>query len=127
MNKNTKNLIISALVLGLGILLVLIGSSLATTESTILKNQVIEGLSFENASLEYMNDASIFKVSVTNKNTNPYNLKYIEIIFKDENDISTKLIGYIGEEIESEGTKEITASIDKDITNSISLDYSIVK
>ena len=127
MNKNTKNLVISALVIGLGILLVLIGRSLASTESTILKNQVIEGLSFENASLEYVNDASIFKVSVTNKNTNPYNLKYIEIIFKDENDISTKLIGYIGENIEADETKEITASIDKDITNSISLDYSIIK
>ena len=127
MSKNTKGLIISALILGLGILLILIGNSIASTETTILQDKIIEGLSFENASLEYINDASTFKVSVTNKNTDAYNLKYIEIIFKDENDNTNKLIGYIGDSLESEETKEIVASIDKDITNSISLDYSIVK
>lgn len=127
MSKNTKGLIISAFILGLGILLVLIGNSIASTETTILQDEVIDNLSFENASLEYLNDTSTFKVSVTNKNTDTYNLKYIEIIFKDENDNTNKLIGYIGDSLESEETKEIVASIDKDITNSISLDYSIVK
>ena len=127
MNKNTKNLIISALVLGLGILLILIGNSIASTETTILQDKVVEGLSFKNANLEYQNETSTFKVEVTNQNTETYNLKYIEIIFTDENDASTKLIGYIGENIEADETKEITASIDKDITNSISLDYSIIK
>ena len=127
MNKNTRNLIISALVLGLGILLILIGNSIASPETTILQDKVVEGLSFENATLEYNNNTSVYKVSVTNKNTDPYNLKYIEIIFKDEEENTTKLIGYIGEEIESSETKEILASIDKDITNSTSLEYSIVK
>ena len=127
MNKNTRNLIISALVLGLGILLILIGNSIASPDSTILQDKVVEGLSFENATLENINNSSTFKVSVTNKNTDPYNLKYIEIIFKDEEEKITKLIGYIGEEIESSETKEILASIDKDITNSTSLEYSIVK
>ena len=127
MSKNTKGLIISAFILGLGILLILIGNSIASTETTILQDKVIDNISFENASLEYLNDASTFKVSVTNKNTDTYNLKYIEIIFKDENDNTNKLIGYIGGSLESEETKEIVASIYKDITNSISLDYSIVK
>ena len=127
MNKNTKNLIISSLVLALGILLILIGNSLATSDSTILKNQVVDNLSFENASLEYMNNTSTFKVEVTNNNSDIYNLKYIEIIFKDEKDISTKLIGYIGESIEVGETREIVASIDKDITNSVSLEYAIIK
>ena len=127
MNKNTRNLIISALVLGLGILLILIGNSIASPETTILQDKVVEGLSFENATLECNNNTSVYKVSVTNKNTDPYNLKYIEIIFKDEEEKITKLIGYIGEEIESSETKEILASIDKDITNSTSLEYSIVK
>lgn len=127
MNKNTKNLIISSLVLALGILLILIGNSLATSDSTILKNQVVDNLSFENASLEYMNNTSTFKVEVTNNNSDIYNLKYIEINFKDEKDISTKLIGYIGESIEVGETREIVASIDKDITNSVSLEYAIIK
>ena len=127
MNKNTKNLIISSLVLGLGILLILIGNSLATSDSTILKKQVVDNLSFENASLEYIDNTSTFKVEVTNNNIDIYNLKYIEIIFKDENNISTKLIGYIGESIDVGETKEIVASIDKDINNSVSLEYSIIK
>ena len=127
MNKNTKNLIISAFVLGLGILLILIGNSLASTDTTILKNQVVDNLSFENATLEYANNVSTFKVEVTNDNTETYNLKYIEIIFKDNEDKVTKLIGYIGEEIVKSETKEIVASIDKDITDSVSLEYSIVK
>ena len=127
MSKNTKNLIISAFVLGLGILLILIGNSLASTESTILKNQVVDNLSFENATLEYANNVSTFKVEVTNDNTEAYNLKYIEINFKDSSDKVSKLIGYIGEVIASGETREITASIDKNITDSVSLEYSIVK
>ena len=127
MSKNTRNLIISSLVLGLGILLILIGNSLASTESTILKNQVVDNLSFENATLEYANNVSVFKVEVTNDNTEAYNLKYIEINFKDSSDKVSKLIGYIGEVIASGETREITASIDKDITDSVSLEYSIIK
>ena len=127
MSKNTRSLIISSLVLGLGILLILIGNSLASTESTILKNQVVDNLSFENATLEYANNVSTFKVEVTNDNTEAYNLKYIEINFKDSSDKVSKLIGYIGEVIASGETREITASIDKDITDSVSLEYSIVK
>ena len=127
MNKNTKGLIISALVLGLGILLILIGNSLASTETTILRDRVLDNLSFQNATLEYANNTSTFKVEVTNNNSEVYNLKYIEIVLKDENDITTKLIGYIGESINKDETRLITASIDKDITNSVSLDYSIVK
>ena len=127
MSKNTRNLIIVSLVLGLGILLVLIGQSLASSESTILQKQVVEGLSFDEATLEYTNEESIFKVEVTNNNTSTYNLKYIEIKFTDEEGNISKLIGYIGESLEAEETKEIAASIDKDITNSVNLEYSIIK
>ena len=127
MNKNTKGLVMSALILGLGILLILIGNSLASTESTILKDQVVDSLSFKNASLEYTNNTSTFTVEVTNTSTDTYNLKYIEISFKDSNNEVSKLIGYIGESITSGETRKITASIDKDITDSISLEYSIVK
>ena len=126
-SKNIKNLVLSSFILIMSGIIVLIGVTLAASDSTILKNQVVDNLSFENASLEYMNNTSTFKVEVTNNNTDIYNLKYIEIIFKDENAISTKLIGYIGESIEVGETREIVASIDKDITNSVSLEYAIIK
>ena len=53
--------------------------------------------------------------------------EYIEIIFTDEKDQEEKLIGYIGEEIKNEETREITASIDKDLTKSTKIKYSIIK
>jgi hypothetical protein len=46
---------------------------------------------------------------------------------KDDKDNSDTLIGYIGDSIESNETKIITASIDKDITESKSLEYIINK
>ena len=126
-SKNIKNLVLSSFILIMSGIIVLIGVTLAASDSTILKNQVVDNLSFENASLEYIDNTSTFKVEVTNNNIDIYNLKYIEIIFKDENNISTKLIGYIGESIDVGETKEIVASIDKDINNSVSLEYSIIK
>ncbi len=127
MNDNLKMFIIGTFILVVGILLVVIGNSISTSESTILKNQVVDNLSFENASLEYNNGVSTFKVEVTNDNLDTYNLKYIEINFKDSNDNINKLIGYIGESIASSETKEIVAKVDKDITNSVSLEYVVVK
>jgi hypothetical protein len=127
MNDNLKMFLIGTFILVVGILLVVIGNSISTSESTILKNQVVDNLSFENASLEYNNGVSTFKVEVTNDNLDTYNLKYIEINFKDSNDNINKLIGYIGESIASSETKEIVAKVDKDITNSVSLEYVVVK
>jgi hypothetical protein len=127
LTENSKMFIIGTFILVVGILLVVIGNSISTSESTILKNQVVDNLSFENASLEYNNGVSTFKVEVTNDNLDTYNLKYIEINFKDSNDNINKLIGYIGESIASSETKEIVAKVDKDITNSVSLEYVVVK
>ena len=127
LTENSKMFLIGTFILVVGILLVVIGNSISTSESTILKNQVVDNLSFENASLEYNNGVSTFKVEVTNDNLDTYNLKYIEINFKDSNDNINKLIGYIGESIASSETKEIVAKVDKDITNSVSLEYVVVK
>ena len=129
MNKirnRIKLAVICCVVLLIGIAVFLFGTTLAHHDASILRHQVVEGLSFDNATLEYTNESK-FTVEVTNSNTEAYNLKYIEIIFKDENEEETKLIGYIGETIEAEQTELLTAIVDKDITNSVSLDYSIVK
>ena len=127
MNKK-KIMIFSIIgVLVLGIIIYLIGTSIATTDSTILKNQVVDGLSFEDASLVYEDGISTFTVNVTNENKDTYSLNYVEIKLTDTNDNETILIGYIGNEIGSDEVQTIVASIDKDVTESKKLEYVINK
>ena len=109
-----------------GMLLLLAGRSLGDPNSTILREQEVDGLVFKNATIEYNEGITTFTVEVENT-LEDMNLRYININFKDENDNSTRLIGYIGDNIKSKETKLIVASVDKDITNSIDITYSINK
>ena len=131
MNKENKKMVIG--LLGLAVVLIvvaiimIVGGSLADTDSTILRNRTVDGLSFENANLVYENGISTFTVDVYNENKDTYNLKYISINFKDNEGVETTLIGYIGSSIESDTGRKITALVDKDITSSVSLEYVINK
>ena len=127
MNKKNIPILSIIFVLVLGVVIYLIGPSVATKDSTILKDQEVEGLTFTNADLSVEKGISTLTVSVTNTNKETYSLNYIEIVVRDEKDNSDTLIGYIGETIDPNETKIITASIDKDITESKSLDYIINK
>ena len=127
LTNNIKMFTVGTLILVVGILLVVIGNSISTPDSTILKDQVVDNLSFNNATLEYVNNETTFEVEVTNKNVDDYNLKYIEILFTDEENNINKMMGYIGNSIKKDETKKVTAKIDKDITNSVSLEYVVVK
>ena len=127
LTNNIKMFTVGTLILVVGILLVVIGNSISTPDSTILKDQVVDNLSFTNATLEYVNNETTFEVEVTNKNIDDYNLKYIEILFTDEENNINKMMGYIGNSIKTDETKKVTAKIDKDITNSVSLEYVVVK
>ena len=127
LTNNIKMFTVGTLILVVGILLVVIGNSISTPDSTILKDQVVDNLSFNNATLEYLNNETTFEVEVTNKNIDDYNLKYIEILFTDEENNINKMMGYIGNSIKKDETKKVTAKIDKDITNSVSLEYVVVK
>ncbi len=127
MNKK-KIAIISVLsILVIGIAIYFIGRSVATVDSTILKNQVVDGLSFTDAKLGYEKGVSTITVNVTNTNKETYSLNYIEIKVTEESGNVITLIGYIGDSIDSEQKKIITASIDKDITTATSLEYIINK
>lgn len=102
--------------------------SLSSTESSYLADQTVEGLSFENANLEVANGVSTYTVEVTNDLDKEYTLKNINIIFKDGSgqEIET-LLGYIGENLEVEETKVIDASIDKELTDIVKIEYVINK
>ena len=109
-----------------GMLLILAGRSLGDPNSTILREQEVDGLVFKNATIEYVEGITTFTVEVENT-LEDMNLRYININFKDENENSTRLVGYIGDSIKSKETKLVVASVDKDITNSIDITYSINK
>ncbi len=126
-NKNIKMFVISIFILAIGILLVVIGNSIATPNSTVLRNQEVDNLKFENASLEYSDNISTFEVDVTNLKDSEYNLKYITIKVTDENNQEYDLIGYIGDKLKTNETRKITASIDRDLTNIVDINYYIVK
>ena len=127
MNKKVLPIVSIILVIVLGVVIYFVGPSIATKESTILKDQEVEGLTFTNANLSVDNGISTLSVSVTNTNKEAYSLNYIEIVVTDDKENSNTLIGYIGDKVEPNETKIITASIDKDITNSTSLEYIINK
>jgi hypothetical protein len=116
----------------LGMLLIvgvifLIGKSFADPDSGYLRNQVVNGLSFEDASLVYENGITTFTVDVYNESGNTYNLKTISINLTDSDNNITTLVGYIGETLDKDEVKLITASIDKDLSSSVKLEYVINK
>ena len=117
--------IVGILLIGLTVTLI---PSLSSTESSYLSDQTIDGLSFEKANLEIVNGVSTYTVEVTNDLDKDYSLKNINIVFKDGsgNEIET-LLGYIGDKLEVGETKLIDASIDKELTDIVKIEYVINK
>lgn len=127
MNKKKITIISVLSLLVIGMAIYFIGKSVATVDSTILKNQVVDGLSFTNADLKVEDGISTLTVNVTNENKEAYSLKYVEIKLTDSSDNIISLIGYIGETLSSDETRMITASIDKDVSTATKLEYIINK
>ena len=123
--KNIKILGLLSLII-VGVVAIVVGRSLASSDTSILRNQVVDGLSFENAKLE-CNEICTFEVDIYNENKETYNLKSIDLKFKQSDDSVITLTGYVGESLESDEGRKITASIDKDITSSVDLEYIINK
>ena len=123
---NKKNIgILVLLIVVTGVILVIVGKSIATNESSVLREQEVENLVFKEAEIKYENGISKLEVEVENKGED-LNLKYIDIKVEKENE-NIRLIGYIGEGIKSNETKLIEASVDKDITDITNITYTIVK
>lgn len=127
LKKYKKPLIIVGSVLLAFIITFIIKSSLANPNQGYLKNQTIDGLSFENARLDYQDGITTFTAEVYNESESSYNLKTINITLSNDKKEENTLVGYIGEVMDVGESKLITASIDKDLTDSVSLKYEIVK
>ncbi len=124
---NKKNIILSVVgVLLVGLVIFIIGKSMATPDSTILKDQEVSGLAFKNANLDVKNGISTLTVNVINEGKEDYSLKTITIRFTMDDDV-VEMIGYVGTNIESGTSKLMTASVDRDLTSSKSLEYVVNK
>ena len=100
MNKK-KITIISIVAVVLLVAIYFIGRSVATPDSTILKDQVVENLSFKNADLKYENGVSTLTVTVANDTKEDINLSTITVKLTESGKV-TEMIGYIGPVLKSE-------------------------
>ena len=125
--KSKKPVILLGSIVIIALVAFLIKITLADPNSGYLRNQTVDGLSFENASLVYESGISTFKVEVFNETDNTYNLKNISIKLIDEENNETIMIGYIGDSIEKEEGKYLQASIDKELSSISNIEYMINK
>ena len=125
--KSKKPIVIIGSLLIIMIVTFLVNKSVADPNSGYLRNQTVDGLSFENANLVYENGMTTFTVEVYNESGDIYTLKNISVNLKDESNTVTTLVGYIGESLDIDEAKLITASIDQDLSSSVNLEYVVNK
>ncbi len=72
----------------------IIRNTLSDPNTGYLRNQTVEGLSMEDASLEYKDGVSTFTANVYNESGDVYNLKTINVIldYLQKKDLSSLLI-----------------------------------
>lgn len=127
--KNKKQVIIisSSILLILIIVLLVFGKSLSDPNTGYLRNQSVDGLSFENANLTYENGITVFTADVYNETNDIYSMKTINVSFKDKNNKIITLVGYIGNTLSKDEGKYLKISTDQDLSDTVSISYTINK
>ena len=125
-NMKSKKVLVVAIAAFILVGLIVFGVSYALKDDgNFLRNQKVNGLSFENAKVEYKNDKSNFSVIVYNENEDTLDVKSIEIQLVDKDNKEVNMIVDIDGALESDEGRLLTATIDKDITDMKSLKYVI--
>lgn len=130
MKGNNKSKYTLFIIIGLFVIIGLgaLGISFALKdEGNFLKNQKVDGLSFENAKVEYKDKVSTFSVIVYNENEDKYDVESIDIQLKDKDGKDVVLTSNIDMPLETDEGRLISATIDSDITDMKSLKYVINK
>lgn len=106
----------------------LLKSAFANPDNNYLADQTIDGISFENAKLNYNNGISNYTVEVINDNNKDYDLKTINVVFKDSKGKEiTTLLGYLGENLSANEKRILEISTDNELSNVKSINYLINK
>ena len=129
LKKDKKKLIIQGsiivLIIVLGVVIINFAVSHANPNSAdFLKDQRVDGLLFTRTKYE----TNKLIVIVKNESDEVYNLKTIDVTFKDNsgNEITT-VNGYIGDKIEANGKKQLVVQTDIDLSSANTITYTINK
>ena len=125
-NMNKKRIIIGVAVLVLAIVIYGVGRSLASPNSQS-KTVKVDGLLFENASVEYKNKLSTFTVDVYNENKKTVNMESIDVVLTNKKNESVTLTYEIESLETDEGRKIIISRIDYDLRDYNKIKYIINK
>ena len=141
MNKNKKIIIIGVIaiiviiVVGIGITMVFKKTShkeeegfKSNTNENVIKEQTVGVFKFTNVSLNYQDNNSVLRVSVTNTSEKEENLNEfkIHVFDKDHKEIVT-LTGFVGDKISAHETKYIESTYADDLTNAWSVEYEDIE
>jgi hypothetical protein len=123
--KYIKHFGIALSLILVAVIVVAIASSYAHPNTgSLLDNQKVEGLLFSKMELKN----NYLTVHVKNVNKKKYNLKNIDVTFKD---ISGKkivtLYGYIGNSLDIDEEKIMTVGTDLDLSKASSIEYDVKK
>lgn len=92
--------------------------------SKLLENQTVENIEFVNAS---MTDNKL-KIVVHNRNRSIYNLKTIDVVFKDSSNQEIETVNaYIGNSLKEGEYKQLVIDTDADLSTASSIQYRINK
>lgn len=98
------------------------------TNNDVIKDQTVEEFKMENTMLIYEDGRTTLETTVTNTSSETAYLKEFEIKVLDaEGSEITTLIGFVGSEIKAGESKVITSYCGEDLTNAVSLNYTVIR
>lgn len=98
------------------------------SNENVIKDQEFEGLTFSNTSLVVEGGSSTLTTQVSNNTGADYHLVEFIITVKDiDGRVITTLPGYVGDVIKNGTSTVISSSIDVDLSNAASIEYSVKK
>ena len=94
----------------------------------VTKEQEVDGVKISDIQLSVSDGLSTYTAKVTNESKKEINIEDIDIIVKDDKDKElVKMIGYIGETIKPDETKEIISTTDMDLSKANLITYKVNK
>lgn len=102
--------------------------TIINTNEDVIKDQEFEGLKMTNTSLVIEAGVSTLVTEVSNNTGADYYLNQFVITVKDaDGKVITTLPGYVGDVIHNGEVAVINSSIDIDLSNAASIEYSVTK
>ena len=125
LNMKRIGVISVVLVVALLIIVFVFKTSVATEDSTILKKQKVDGISFENATIVKEKGENIFTVDLYNEGTTKKDINKLIFIFKKgKKDIKVKLEDV--ESLEVNEGRRISVTVKDNITDCEKIEYKVV-